>query len=240
MGPGGAKSIAGPGGQGFGKVDCPGGDPVPAIEANADPGQGDARAAAPQPRQQSSQLALTDQQVVGPFDPDGEAEGLQFPGQGRAALSQTPPRGELQGRPCWPRPRLWRSASTTRGADAPAWSRRSSSFSVLQQSRRRSIRQGWGRGSGLGSGSVPTALPPGALPGTLWERGRSPGPSPGSGPAPAPGRRSSCRRAAATAPFKAPSASGPCGGRQPRAQRWDGPGPAGPSLRRRRRSRCPG
>ncbi|MEY4840111.1 MAG: hypothetical protein RLZZ374_1019 [Cyanobacteriota bacterium] len=142
-------------------------------------------------------------------------------GQGRAALSHTPPGGELQGRPCWPWPRLWRSASTTRGGEAPASSRRSSSVSVLLHCRKRWIRHGWGGGRGL------VALPARAL------GSETPG---GCGS----GRWASCRLAAATAPFKAPSASCPCGGHQLPARRWDGPGPAGPSPRRRRQSRCPG
>jgi biotin-[acetyl-CoA-carboxylase] ligase BirA-like protein len=76
-------------------------------------------------------------------------------------------------------------------AEAPASSRRSSSVSVLLQCRKRWIRQGWG-------GARMVARAPG---GGLTRDGLG-----GRGP----GRSSRRRRAAATAPFKAASASCPC------------------------------
>ncbi len=134
-------------------------------------------------------------------------------GQGRAALSQTPPAGEHQGRPCWPRPKRCRWAITARGTVSGASpasrgssaSQRSSSVSVLAHTGRPRNCQG--------SGSRGVSSARGGL------------------------RR---RRRAPIAPIKAAAASHRCGPHRLPAQRPGAPGPAAASPRRRGRSRCRG
>ena len=86
-------------------------------------------------------------------------------GQGSAALSQTPPAGELQWRPCWPRPKRCRRAITvsgpgngSSGSGVSRCSQRSSSISVLAHTGKLRSRQETGVADGQAGAACSVTL----------------------------------------------------------------------------------